>query len=433
MVGGLMLFVFAQGMATFWPRALEHVELRDGRAYLGEIEETEEFQPAPEVFAALPEAWRAGAEESVRARGGTATRRLLRRGNFELTGEHYHWISDFEVATETRPEWAVLVERLEWGRFYGEPRALLVDGQSVATDPARVLEPSGSGTARSRAPGRAARARGARHRRAQPAPEGARPELRGRARARQGLAEWRAQERAAVEVEGRTSGEIAEVRARIDARARERALRASARHRGGPDEAPAARRDRAPGPRIVWFLGKLGVYLSRWREFLLDDPRASNSEGGVFPAIFGTVTMTLLMTFLVVPIGVLAALYLREYAKAGFVVSAVRIAINNLAGVPSIVYGVFGLGFFCYGIGAGIDRAFFASELPSPTFGTGGVLWAALTLALLTLPVVIVATEEALAAVPNSMREGSFACGASKWQTIRRIVLPRAMPGITTG
>jgi len=130
---------------------------------------------------------------------------------------------------------------------------------------------------------------------------------------------------------------------------------------------------------------------------------------------------------------VLAALYLREYAKAGAAVSAVRIAINNLAGVPSIVFGVFGLGFFCYIVGAGVDSALFPDRLPNPTFGKGGVMWASLTLALLTLPVVVVATEEALAAVPRSMREGSYACGASKWQTIRRIVLPRAMPGIMTG
>ena len=156
-------------------------------------------------------------------------------------------------------------------------------------------------------------------------------------------------------------------------------------------------------------------------------------EGGVFPAIFGTVVMTLIMSIAVVPFGVLAALYLREYAKAGPMISAVRIAINNLAGVPSIVFGVFGLGFFCYFVGANIDQLFFEAKLPSPTFGTGGIMWASLTLALLTLPVVIVATEEALAAVPGSMREGSYACGAGKWQTIKRIVLPRAMPGIMTG
>jgi phosphate transport system permease protein len=187
-----------------------------------------------------------------------------------------------------------------------------------------------------------------------------------------------------------------------------------------------------PANRLGW-TGKLRVYLSRWREFLLDVPREANSEGGVFPAIFGTIAMTLVMSILVVPFGVLAALYLREYARAGMLVSIVRICVNNLAGVPSIVFGVFGLGFFCYIVGASIDELLFRANLPSPTYGKGGLVWASLTLALLTLPVVIVATEEALAAVPGSMREGSYACGATKWQTIRRIVLPRAMPGIMTG
>jgi phosphate transport system permease protein len=177
----------------------------------------------------------------------------------------------------------------------------------------------------------------------------------------------------------------------------------------------------------------VGVYLSRWWEFLAGEPREANSEGGVWPAIFGTIVMTLLMTLLVVPFGVLAALYLREYAKQGFLISLVRVAVGNLAGVPSIVFGVFGLGFFCYLMGGFIDNTFFEAKLPLPTYGTGGLMWASLTLALLTLPVVVVATEEALAAVPNSMREGSYAAGASKWQTIRRIVLPQAAPGIMTG
>jgi phosphate transport system permease protein len=193
---------------------------------------------------------------------------------------------------------------------------------------------------------------------------------------------------------------------------------------------------RACQPNRLTMAGKFGVYASRWREFLGDDPREANSAGGVFPAIWGTVAMTLIMALLVAPFGVLAALYLREYASRGPVTTAVRIAINNLAGVPSIVYGAFGLGFFCYGLGGGIDELFFRASLVAdkqPTFGTGGLLWASLTLALLTLPVVIVATEEALSAVPNSMREGSYACGAGKWQTIRRIVLPRALPGIMTG
>jgi phosphate transport system permease protein len=187
-----------------------------------------------------------------------------------------------------------------------------------------------------------------------------------------------------------------------------------------------------PANQLDWW-GKLQVYRSRWAEFLCDDPREANSEGGVFPAIWGTVVMTLLMSLAVVPFGVMAAIYLREYARAGPVISVVRIAVNNLAGVPSIVFGMFGLVFFCYILGGGIDQLFFAETLPNPTFGKGALVWAALTLALLTLPVVIVATEEALAAVPSSLREGSYACGASKWQTIRRIVLPRAMQGVLTG
>jgi phosphate transport system permease protein len=143
--------------------------------------------------------------------------------------------------------------------------------------------------------------------------------------------------------------------------------------------------------------------------------------------------MTVLMSLAVTPFGVVAAVYLREYARQGFIVRAVRIAVNNLAGVPSIVFGVFGLGFFVYLVGSTIDQVFFAEALPTPTFGTGGIMWASLTLALMTVPVVIVATEEALAAVPRGMREGSLACGASKWQTIQRIVLPAAAPGILTG
>lgn len=260
-------------------------------------------------------------------------------------------------------------------------------------------------------------------------------------------------------------------------------------------------------PNQLSLAGKVGVYVDRWREFLFDEPRNTNTEGGIFPVIFGTVLLTLLLSVLVVPLGVVAALYMREYAKQGVLISVVRICVNNLAGVPSIVYGVFGLGFFCYTLGAYIDRgpspemvasrfawwsgAFglgmvvvfamamglygrpkpgreatrtqrwlmalaaltwlaaalgavglfmgtpyfhgFYESRPAATFGTRGLLWAALTLSLLTLPVVIVATEEAIAAVPRTMREGSYGCGASKWQTIRRIVLPRAMPGIMTG
>jgi len=180
-------------------------------------------------------------------------------------------------------------------------------------------------------------------------------------------------------------------------------------------------------------IDKIGIYFSRWGEFLTSEPREANTEGGILPAIFGTVVMTLLMVIVVAPFGVITALYLREYAKQGKLVATVRIAVNNLAGVPSIVYGVFGVGFFAYTLGGSIDAIFYPERLPNPTFGTGGILWSALTLALLTVPVVIVAAEEALSAVPRSIREGSLACGASKWQTIRSVVLPHAMPGIMTG
>ncbi len=167
--------------------------------------------------------------------------------------------------------------------------------------------------------------------------------------------------------------------------------------------------------------------------FLSQEPREANTEGGIFPAIFGTFVMTLLMSVAVMPFGVLAAIYLREYAKQGPFVRMVRISVNNLAGVPSIVFGVFGLGFFVYFVGGSLDQLFFSDRLPTPTFGTGGILWASLTLALMTVPVVIVATEEALAAVPRGVREGSLALGASKWQTIARCVLPASAPGILTG
>jgi phosphate transport system permease protein len=143
--------------------------------------------------------------------------------------------------------------------------------------------------------------------------------------------------------------------------------------------------------------------------------------------------MVLLTSLAVAPFGVLTAIYLREYARGGPMVRIVRIAVHSLAGVPSIVFGVFGLGFFVYLVGGSLDALFFSDRLPTPTFGTGGILWASLTLALLTVPVVIVATEEGLAAVPRVVREGSLALGATRYETLRRVVLPAALPGVLTG
>ncbi|MFZ0389142.1 MAG: phosphate ABC transporter permease PstA, partial [Calditrichia bacterium] len=174
-------------------------------------------------------------------------------------------------------------------------------------------------------------------------------------------------------------------------------------------------------------------YTAKLWEFVSADPRESNTEGGVWPAIFGTVMMVLLMSIAVVPFGVLAALYLNEYARQGTIIRLIRLSVNNLAGVPSIVFGIFGLGFFIYMVGGTIDQLFFSAKLPEPTFGTGGILWASLTLALLTLPVVVVATEEGILAVPRANKEGALALGSTRWQMIRKIVLPNAMPGILTG
>ena len=186
-------------------------------------------------------------------------------------------------------------------------------------------------------------------------------------------------------------------------------------------------------PNDMSLFAKVAAYAERIRELLFDNPRESNTEGGLFPAIFGTVMMVALMSLFSLPFGVIAAVYLREYAKDGLLTRMVRIAVNNLAGVPSIVYGIFGLGFFVYGVGGSIDRIFFPERLPTPTFGTGGILWASLTLALLTVPVVIIATEEALSSIPRGIRESSLALGATKFQTLIRVLLPMASPGIMTG
>ena len=197
---------------------------------------------------------------------------------------------------------------------------------------------------------------------------------------------------------------------------------------GGTKEIKLADVVKAYRPNALSMGEKLLFYVKTFWGFVSDDPREANTEGGIFPAIFGTVIMVLLMSIIVTPFGVIAAIYLREYAHQGFITRLVRISVNNLAGVPSIVYGVFGLGFFVYVVGGTIDELFFAEALPTPTFGSGGILWASLTLALLTVPVVIVATEEGLSRIPRAVREGSLALGATKAETLWRTVLPMTTP-----
>jgi phosphate transport system permease protein len=202
---------------------------------------------------------------------------------------------------------------------------------------------------------------------------------------------------------------------------------------GQEHEIPMASIVDAHRPNQMNLFGKFGYFFHTIWKFVSDDPREANTEGGIFPAIFGTVLMVLLMSLFVTPLGVVAAVYLKEYARQSLFTRFIRIAVNNLAGVPSIVYGVFGLGFFVYTLGGSIDSLFFPEALPAPTFGTGGLFWASLTMALLTLPVVIVSTEEGLSRIPRSIREGSLALGATQWETLWRTVLPMASPGIMTG
>jgi phosphate transport system permease protein len=213
---------------------------------------------------------------------------------------------------------------------------------------------------------------------------------------------------------------------------------ATAVFRVGPDQTQAvALVDivRCYQPNTMGWLAKAHHYAGKVWELLFSEPRECNTEGGLFPAIFGTVMLVFLMAIFCFPLGVLAGVYLGEYAREGVLVRVVRIAVNNLAGIPSIVYGIFGLGFFIYGIGGVLDHWLYPERVAAgvSTWGTGGILWASLTLGLLTIPVVIVSTEEALRTIPRAFRESSQALGATKFQTLLRVLLPMASPGIMTG
>jgi phosphate transport system permease protein len=432
LIVGFLLLVFWNGVTTFWPGPIAVVELADGSRLAGEPTRTETFEPRAEQLAAASPSWR----ERVESGGGVAWRTLYRTGNYDLYNEDFRWVSEYEVASVSHPPDFLFVERLEWGPFLGRVAGVTLGGAELGdgeVTPERLRE--GHARARERWDEIVRTERsaiGAVNR----TMEERRLEIR-RVELASGAgsdAHRRVVERVEGELKGlqREYEDLAAHAARLRGEdARDRVALEDVN--GTVKEIPLSQITRYYAANDLGLVGALGVYLGRWLEFLTTEPREANTEGGVLPAIFGTAAMTLLMVIAVAPLGIVTALYLREYARQGRLVSMVRISVNNLAGVPSIVYGVFGLGFFAYTVGATLDQLFYPERLPSPTFGTGGLLWASLTLALLTVPVVIVATEEALAAVPRSVREGSLACGASKWQTIRNIVLPQAMPGIMTG
>ncbi len=420
MIAGLVGVILVNGLGFFWPRPLLEVTLRDGGVFLGEVENRE---PIPNP----------GHPDHLKK-----SRIQLRVGNRDLLGFDFKWIDEDEIARRPALPEAWFIERREYGPLIGTP-VLLKEGEAV-----RARGPEAIGPLLPALLGKAERDRAAiariekgeigeinyrieqcrlldRKLDLEARKDPSRDQGRERERIRQAVEEQKALYAKKQEELGRIVERAAPTTLTVQiAGGREKELRTLDIYR-----AYAANR--------LGFAGRLRIYAHRLWEFLRDDPRESNTEGGIFPAIFGTVMMVVIMSIIGVPLGVLAALYLREYAKQGALVRIVRIAVNNLAGVPSIVFGVFGLGFFVYFVGGTIDQLFFSAALPTPTYGTGGILWASLTLALLTVPVVIVASEEALAAVPRSMREASVAMGATKLQTILRVVLPAAAPGILTG
>ncbi|NJD38385.1 MAG: phosphate ABC transporter permease PstA [Geobacter sp.] len=402
----MMAVILGNSLGYFWIKDLVQLKLKDGSAVLGQITGSESHALTDEA------------------------RIQLKVGNRDLYAQDFRWVDEQEIAGREYPDHAYLLERMEHGNFFGYLQGLTkADGTAAAADSvtlAVLLHEVQQG--------------------------------------KQGLKSIRKQmsklnmasERLRLKIQkldyNGAEANSAKIAALTDQRAKlteqfdqlnnelnqkiSELNKATALFRdadGKEKELPLTEIVRFYQPNSMSVFAKSGIYLIKIKELLLDDPRESNTEGGLFPAIFGTVLMVLLMSLFSMPFGVIAAIYLREYAKEGKLVQLVRIAVNNLAGVPSIVYGVFGLGFFVYGIGGSIDKLFFSHQLPTPVFGTGGILWASLTLALLTVPVVIVATEESLASIPKGIREGSLALGATKFQTLTKVLLPMATPGIMTG
>jgi phosphate transport system permease protein len=405
---GLFLLILVKGAWSFWPRRIDLMEISSNGAVgkiAGYVTRQSERRDAEGVL-----------HEEIQ----------VFRGNRDLSGEAFKYIDRADIVNTSRPESLLLVERLEYGPAILHGVALVTaDGRIDASSPDLDTK-----LGQIRADSAKTRAQLLRIERKQIGAISREMEALGRA-GRSGTVDPQtaAARHAELQKDFETlQAEAAKLRAGL-AESSFIGITADGREVTIPAEnllgVFAANR--------ASFVERLGEMAHRIWKFLSEAPREANTEGGVFPAIFGTVVMTLVMSLFVTPFGVIAAIYLREYAQQGNLVNIVRISVNNLAGVPSIVFGVFGLAFFVYFVGGGIDRMFYSDKLPTPTYGTPGILWASLTLALLTLPVVIVATEEALSAVPRGVREAALACGASKWQTIQRIVLPASLPGILTG
>ena len=416
MIGGLLVVIIINGMGYFWPKDLIQFTLQDGSVVLGEWVATETIH---------------GSESPAKPKG--KERIQLKVGNRDLYGLDFRWVDRTDIQNEQYPSDVLAFERWEWGNFYGwikeiqEGDARLAAGNQEGL---KVLFPL-----LERTNGIQERIRTIEH--DEIAELNHRLEqTRLRLRSLELSGQSRAGDRATLQAHMQEVEALYEVQntaliALYDELDRFRMTVVDAA--GEEQTFPVGTLVKVWLPNSMGVGEKLHMYVKNFWRVLSEEPREANTEGGIFPAIFGTVLMVVIMSIAVVPFGVLAAVYLKEYAKQGVVTRMIRIAVNNLAGVPSIVFGVFGLGFFIYAVGGTLDQLFFAEALPNPTFGTGGILWASLTLALMTVPVVIVATEEGLSAVPREYREGSLALGATKLESLWRVVLPCAMPGILTG
>ena len=424
---GLLAVIAVRGLEHFWPAdvivADYQVPGASPRVMAGEVVQAEEVPRARLAASGLP----------VDVEGGEfMTRELLKVGNREVYGADFSWVVGEWLSNPRTPANLVALERREWGNFYGELLNVKESGQLVAEGDAAWAELQRRIDRIDDLHAQIARL-----------------EKVDIGRINHGLERLRLKTRK-LELDDRldaaAQADLDAERAQWDAEYRTLEGELSALYQGfnrdsitmrtmdGQEkEITLGKIVRAYRPNAMSTVDKLGFYFAKVWEFVSDEPREANTEGGIFPAIFGTVLMTIIMAVIVTPFGVIAAVYLREYAKQGVLTRIIRIAVNNLAGVPSIVYGVFGLGFFVYVLGGSLDRIFYPEAAPAPVFGTPGLMWASLTLAILTLPVVIVATEEGLARIPRMIREGSLALGATKSETLWKVVLPMASPAMMTG
>ncbi len=426
MVVGLLLLIAVRGLGHFWPAAVMEAWYEPPGServrVLGEVANVETVTAAVVRDAGMP----------VPADAGLVDRILLKHGNRDIGGRDFRWYVEPYLSASVWPEDVVVVERMEWGNFYGYLRGLKEDGRLIAEGMA----------AREAARERIERVDQLRDR----IRHIERHEIGKLNKDIEGLRLEQRRHELAGTLDAAVEADLAQRRAGFEQeyasheRQRQALLREMKRDAlvaetmdGRTVEIVFADIVQVYLPNAMSVAQKLGLYAHNLAVFVGGHPREANTEGGIFPAIFGTVMMVILMSIIVTPIGVLAAIYLREYAKQGALVRIIRISVNNLAGVPSIVFGVFGLGFFVYWMGGSIDRLFYPEALPAPTFGTPGLIWASLTLALLTLPVVIVATEEGLTRIPRAVREGSLALGATKAETLWRVVVPMAAPAMMTG